>query len=66
MNLFEHANLTSGLVCAYCPRIEMIAIGIGVGLWLALMIYLVMNRNRIVKGTENTQDTVEDTNGNAK
>jgi mannose/fructose/N-acetylgalactosamine-specific phosphotransferase system component IIC len=65
MNLFEHANLTSGLVCAYCPRIEMIAIGIGVGLWLALMIYLVMNRNRIMKDTENTT-IKEDANGNAK
>jgi hypothetical protein len=65
MNLFEHANLTSGLVCAYCPRIEMVAIGVGIGLWLALMIYLVMNRNRIMKDTVNT-DITEDNNGNAK
>lgn len=65
MNLFEHVNLTSGLVCAYCPRIEMIAIGVGIGLWLALMIWLVLNRNRLVRGTEDA-DTMEDTNGNAK
>jgi hypothetical protein len=60
MNLFEHANLTSGLVCIYCPRIELVVLGIGIGLWLALMIYLVLSKMK-----QNEKETQEDTNGDA-
>ena len=58
MNLFEHANLTSGLVCIYCPRIELVVLGIGIGLWLAFMIYLVLSKMR-----KNKEETPEDTHG---
>ena len=48
MQLEEHINLTAGLICQYCPRMEVFLIGFVSGVFVALFAFTfyMWRRNR--------------------